>query len=338
MPGSWQRLPQFSLPKSVPPLLVKFETDGSGYTIYLTDLTYLWSESLDYGQIIQRSLDEETTIEPKEDADQFKALLSKIQQGLQGSDGSRLALLHGLDRKNITLRVSASLPPPFRPLQWPIYLILMGPEVLRTELLEPLLFNQAALNQQVDSLLVRMREKDSVITKLSDKLESAGIDMTMIFPGATGVKGGRRGLGREGAAKVVHGLADFNEDSWRQEMARTKVYSGDDDELLLSTFPTELPPSMHTSQEHQVNNWWYMLDSTANKATPLPLSAIPFKDDRKDDITGQKSNVVEDLGDPTELDLDDEFEVGQVKSLQLRLALLQVAETSDTPSSQKCSH
>ncbi len=43
----------------------KTHTDGAGYTGCLTDLIRIRSESLSNGQVIQRSLDEETSIEPQ---------------------------------------------------------------------------------------------------------------------------------------------------------------------------------------------------------------------------------------------------------------------------------
>jgi len=308
MSTAWELLRRTSLPASVPPLLVKYKSDGAGYTVYLTDLTYIWSESLINEQVIQRSLDEETSIEPKDDSDQLRILLAKIGDGLSGKDDTNLDLLPGDDGKHLRLNIFARLPSPFRPLQWPIYLIPLAPEALRAELLIPLLTNQKALRKQVASLLVHVKEKDNVILKLTDKIESSGIDMTMMFPGAIGAKVGRRGLGREIAAKAVPGLAAFNEDSWRKETSEAEVPSGDENELIMSLFPNELPDSKHMTDEHPLNAWWNTLPRKPKRLSDAPDFLI--RTDKKRAWTafqGYKGGKVEEKA--RELDNDDEFEV-----------------------------
>lgn len=300
--AAWNILPRSSLPSSVPPLLVKYKSDGGGYTVYLTDLTYMWAESLNNEQVIQRSLDEETSIEPKDDSDQLRILLAKIEDSLSGSDETDLNLLPGDDGKYLTLNIFARLPFPFRPLQWPIHLKPLTSEALRAEMLIPLLANQKALRNQVASLLVHIKEKDNVILKLTDKLESSNIDMTMMFPGAIGAKVGRRGLGRDMAAKVVPGLAAFNEDSWKMDMSEAESPSGHENELILSLFPNELPDSRRISDEHPSNPWWNTL--------PREAKNLLVRNDKDRERTGlQGYERLETEKEATELDNDDEFEV-----------------------------
>ncbi|KAI9880832.1 MAG: hypothetical protein M1830_000268 [Pleopsidium flavum] len=302
----WELLPPSFLPCSVPSLLFSFRTDGAGYTIHLTDLTYIWSESLDNEQIVERTLVEETSIEPKEDPGQLRILLEKIQQGLQGSDEGNLSLLREGNEMHLLLRVSARLPPPFRPLQWPIHLTLMAQEALKAELLVPLLANQIALKQQVASLLVHIKEKDNVIIKLTDKLASTGIDMSMIFPGAAGAKAGKRGMSRGMAAKVVQGLSDFNEDSWKKEMAEARVPNGDENGSLGSLLASELPISKSIIREPRLNAWWNDLKDRADETPNSPkfLSA----ENPEHFLINAQGSVQVDVRDSIGSEIDEEFE------------------------------
>lgn len=306
MPAAWDILPRTSLPATVPLLLVKYKTDGAGYTIHLTDLTYIWSESLSNEQIIQRSLDEETSIEPKDDSDQLRILLAKIGDSLRGSDETSLDLLPGDDGMHLRLNILAHLPSPFRPLQWPIRLTPLDSEALRAEILIPLLANQQSLKKQVASLLVHIKEKDNVILKLKDKLESSGVDTTMIFPGAAVAKLGKRVLGREMASKVL-GLAPFNEDSWRKETLEAEIPSGNENELITALFPSALPEVKRMADEHHLNAWWSILPRKPNRSGDAPDLLIRYDNEHaRTDARGNEPGMLEES---MEHDIEDEFEV-----------------------------
>lgn len=305
---AWRLLPRSSLSPSVPPLLVSFRSDGAGYTVHLTDMAYIWSESLSNEQIIRRTLVEETSIEPQEDFGQLGILLLKIVQSLGGSEDSELQLLREGHDKDLLLRISARLPPPLRPLNWPIHFAHVTQEVLRDKLLLPLLENQLALKQQEASLLAHIKEKDSVIVKLADKLESLGIDLTMIFPGVAGAKTGKKGLGRGRVAKVVPGLASFDEDSWRDDMAKTKFPNGDEDKILSSIFAVELSNSENTVPTRGLKSWWNTLkDKTYETYDNLNM---PTKNDREYVLSNPRDSVQENGYESLDHDIDEQFEVG----------------------------
>lgn len=310
MSAAWDLLPRTALSSSTPPLLVKFDTNAAGYTIHVTDLSRIWSESLSNAQVVQRSLDEETSIEPKDNPDQLRVLLARIGDGIRGRDETKLSLLSGDDVKHLRLNVSARLPSPFRPLQWPVYLTPLNAEALRAELLIPLLANQKVLRQQVASLLVHIKEKDNVIMKLTDKLESLGTDMTMVFPGAVAAKVGRRGLGREMAVALVPGLAAFDEGSWRNATSEAEIPCGDETELISSLFPNELPGSKQVTNEHPLNAWWNTFPRKTKRVSDAPDLLMKKRQDRTlTAFQGYECGKVE--GEATELDIDDEFEVCQ---------------------------
>ena len=311
MSSPWEILPPTCLPDSVPPLLFKYNSDADGYTIYLTDLTYIWSESLNNEQVIQRSLEEETSIEPKDGPDQLRILLAKVGDGLRGSDETNLNLLSENDGKHLRLNIFARLPSPFRPLQWPIHLTPLASEALKTEFLIPILANQKALKQQVASLLAHIKEKDNVILRLTDKLESSGVDMMTIFPGATRAKVGRLGLGREMAAKVVPGLAAFNEDSWRKVTCKAETRNGNAEKIISSLFPNEVPDLKNIAEEHPSNAWWSNLPRKAQRLSDASYLLIRNNKDHAQSHSPYQHGTVAS----TEVDIDEEFEVYHRPSL-----------------------
>ncbi|KAI9810057.1 MAG: hypothetical protein M1826_003783 [Phylliscum demangeonii] len=133
-----QPLPLQSSSSPVPPLLVELVSSVNGYTIFVTDLTLIWSEKLHRDAVLQRALDEETPIDPSEDGNQFQILLDKIREALKTSLGL-LPELHRLQERQLVLRVASSLPPPLRALKWHFRLSPIDSTRLATELWIPLL-------------------------------------------------------------------------------------------------------------------------------------------------------------------------------------------------------
>ena len=82
MASSWQLLPLYFDSLKETPLLSRSSFQTQSYDIFVTDLTSVWSESLDRRQIIRRALNEDTSIDPSQDSTQLKILLDKIKAGL----------------------------------------------------------------------------------------------------------------------------------------------------------------------------------------------------------------------------------------------------------------
>ncbi|KAI9704952.1 MAG: hypothetical protein M1836_006732 [Candelina mexicana] len=263
MDQSWSILP---LPRSeaLPLLLVKFQSEASSYTIHLTDLIYVWSETLDRRQIIRRALNDETSIDPSEGADQLKILLQKIGEALRGEQQTSLQLGEGGKEKALLLSAVAQLPAPLRPLTWSIHLEPTSQEKMTSELIFPSLAAQLMQRCQISSLLGQIKEKDHVIGRVLDKLESSGVELSSVFPGTVGLKYGKKGSGREKAAKYVKGLGAFDEERWLNETAYSRPPLSSQQKLVQEVFATS--NLMHLPQLEAIDNielltsWWTRLN------------------------------------------------------------------------------
>jgi hypothetical protein len=222
MSTAWHLLNPTPSDIDLPPLLISTHFTFNSYTIHVTDCTYIWTESLDRRAIIKRSLEEDTSIDPSEDAEQLRVFLEKIQSALGHAKGTSLALraFPPKDGKgsggppDLDLVVTVQLPKPLKALKWPVELKVAEPAALRSSFVIPLLTAQNARMKELNALVELLRDKDHVIEKLVDKLEATGAELGHVFPGAAG-KGGRK-LPRKMAEDRVKGLGKFDLDDWRK--------------------------------------------------------------------------------------------------------------------------
>ncbi|KAI9781008.1 MAG: hypothetical protein M1816_002605 [Peltula sp. TS41687] len=275
MIAKWDLL---SLPSSftdLPPLLVNFHFGSTGYTVLLTDLTHIWSETLDRRDVIRRAFQEDTSIDPSEDSHQFQILLDKVQAALTGRDGSILELRHPEDRK-LVLRVSSPLPAPLRQLQWPLFLSPAHPTLLTNDFIVPLMERYAQQLRRVESLLGHVKEKDHVITKLVDKLESSGVEVSSVFLNAASLKSSKKASSWDLAGKVVKGLGPFSEQEWMRGLESSRLPELDVDGILQAVFAT-LPFESGQRQElgkkaEATQDWWANVN---HKLVPAVDDASP---------------------------------------------------------------
>ena len=218
--------------------LVKYEFGSTDYAIYLTDLTYLWTESLDRKQIIRRALELNTSIDPSEDASQMQLLLNHVKEALEGVTSTSVRLTGNDDSNNIQLNISVILPSPLPLLEWPVNMARLSQDSFTCHFLLPSLSQTWSLRAQVKSLLDNLREKDNVIRKLTDRMQSDGTDFSKIFPGTALTKSRSRVGAKEAAAKVVKGLAEFNEYEWRTLLSEKSRAPSSIDDLVTAVFPT----------------------------------------------------------------------------------------------------
>ena len=211
-----------------PKLLIKSHFDTSAYKIQLTDLRYIWSEKLSKNDIIQRAADIGSSIDPSEDDEQFQIFLNKIQSALNREDGTSLKL-HGGENDNpsLALDISAPLPHPLPAFAWSLNLPLLPPRHLEQELITPLLLKSSNLQHQIQHLVSELQDKDRVISKICDRLDTSGNDLTTVFPGVSNIKTSRKKSQREQLARHVKGLADFDEDAWRRQNGSFRSVSDD---------------------------------------------------------------------------------------------------------------
>ncbi|MCJ1398604.1 hypothetical protein MMC11_001804 [Xylographa trunciseda] len=220
MISQWSRLPvTYRLP-----LLVKHNISSSAYTIQITDLTRIWTESLDRRQIIRRAFDENASIDPSEGPGQLMKLLQEIEKALKGQANTSLTIEHSTQSENITLRATVVLPNPFPLLTWCFHLSSAPQELLTSDLLLPCLSELLSAESEVASLLTHIKDKDHVISRLTEKLEAAGIEMTAVFPSAAPPRRSKANA-RELVLASVRGLSEFNIKSWRSGLRDPSAYT-----------------------------------------------------------------------------------------------------------------
>ena len=302
--SKWQRL---RLPEreGLPPLLYKYSGASKGYEIYITDLTLLWSEQLSNRQIRKRADEDDTTIDPSEDSEQFKVLLQKIEEALCSSPGSSMALTSGAKTDSLKLHLTTKLPAPLRPLKWNTYLSKEPLTAATNHLLLPLLREEKDRELHQRTLLDQLKQKDWVLGKLFDKIEVMGIELSTIFPGTSGLRGARKETSLAQAAKYIRGVAPFDEQAWLDEMSKSSPESG-----LTSNILKEISGSDSASDLEKVHpppdGWWGSLDirSTA-AASPEPEAR---KETPEPEPSATKDTGQMDLDTASEDD-DVEFEV-----------------------------
>ena len=258
MPSAWKPL-TLQESNDVPTLLAKSSFTSSGYTVHVTDLSCVWSETLDRKQVIRRALNENTSIDPSEDASQLRILLKNIGEALSGQENTALSLVsHG--GKQLVLQATAQLPAPLEPLEWTFQLGSLPVTDLRNEIILPLIVSAHIQNERMQHLILEIQDKDRVISKLLDRMESSGADIASIFPGATGAKLSKKVTAREQAAKVVKGLGVFDSEHWLRNSMAINVNDTSPDELVRKVFDPAALVSMLDTEGFQPSlkshGWW----------------------------------------------------------------------------------
>jgi hypothetical protein len=65
--------------------------------------------------------------------------------------------------------------------------------------------------------LDQLKQKDWILGKLFDKVEALQIDLGTVFPAAAGLRSARKASTRSEAARVIKGVAPFEEQTWLAE-------------------------------------------------------------------------------------------------------------------------
>lgn len=310
MSAPWRLLNQTSSDTELPPLLISTSFSSNSYKVNVTDLTYIWSESLDRRSIIKRSLDEDTSIDPSEDAEQLRVFLDKIQSALSGAENTTLSLQaksspKSKDPPSLDLSIIIKLPKGLQPLQWPIHLTPLPQSELSSRLTIPILRAQNARMRELERLVEMLKEKDHVIQKLVDKLETTGAELGHVFPGAAG-KGGRK-IPRKLAEERVKGLGVFEVEDWKKEMRLMEENSSEDIKVVVKEVYEEdssllVDPITYSEAPGSWLNWW---DNV--KENPVKLSNRT--DEQKTKNETAKAPEVQEKNEATAKEDEDDFQV-----------------------------
>ncbi|PYI01048.1 XLF-domain-containing protein [Aspergillus sclerotiicarbonarius CBS 121057] len=306
MSSKWQRL-HISNDVSAPPLLFKYSVSEDGYQLYITDLTYIWSEHPNRQHILRRAAEDDATIDPSEDPEQFIVLLQKIGEGLRNEPGSSTALSHGSESDSLQLIASTKLPAPLQPLKWNIYLSKEPQSSLTAQLLLALTKAETGWEARQRGLIEQLNKKDWVLAKLFDKLEATGIDLSTVFPGITGLRTSHKGSMLSQAAKYIKGVAPFDEQAWLDEA------NAPSDLGLASAILAETAGSSIDDMAQQLgylspspDGWWKTLTATN---IPTTSKSLEQKENKQaiDSKAPQGPTHPETTDDGMETE-DDEFE------------------------------
>ncbi|KAF2138359.1 uncharacterized protein K452DRAFT_361417 [Aplosporella prunicola CBS 121167] len=300
MDATWQPLQAANLPKGYPPLLVKATVSSNSYSICLTDFSRVWEEALDRRSIIRRALNEDTTIDPSEDAVQLKILLDKLKGAVQGEKQTQRLLLREADENSLRLHLKSPLPAPLGTLEWNVNLKLQDADSLRGQLVFPLLRIAHAQKSQVAELIGQLNAKDHIISKLLDKLENSGMGISSVFPGMSQTKTSRKASQREQAARQIHGLGAFDTQKWHQSHEVTPTGSVSMDKMVAEVFNQPVALQDESRIDGAKADWW----------SNLPLNAEDIDFDRIDEqSTTDAGTDVDTKAQAQEvLDVDDSFE------------------------------
>lgn len=248
--------------QSLPALYVKAHFSKNGYSIIVTDLISLWSEKLKQSEICRRAAVSQCSINPQDDLDQLAILLNKIEHALQGqielADNTASSI-----ETVLSLRLAAALPSPLPPLRWPLYLAKQDARVFASEVTCELLNAVHTRQSKAMRLEILLRDKDHVISRLLDRMESAGTDLTTVFPGTSGFKLSRTLSQRAQLERHVKGLSQYDPAAMRPVSAdlahATDVLTGLnataglDESLMPGEWP-ETWESSHTVQKAPVDD------------------------------------------------------------------------------------
>ena len=256
MRSAWKPLNLPALNNQGPLILLQHEFGPSTYAIWLTNLTHIWTEVLDRRRIIQRALNINTSIDPSEDSGQMRLFLSSIEKALDGEAGTDVTFSSSNHGKQLLMQLSTPLPASLPALRWELLLQRSSQSTLTTKLVLPLLANQITAKVERTSLLRQLKEKDHVISKLIDQMQTDGSDMNKVFPGTMAPRHNNKAHVRQTISKSVKGVGEFDENMWKSRISEEHSMPTNLRELLSKACPiaaAEISESFFVPND---DAWW----------------------------------------------------------------------------------
>lgn len=280
---SWLPLPLPSSP-DLPVLLISLDIGSASYTVRLTDMANIWTETLERKAICIRGWEENTTIDPSDTAENMSTFLTNLRAALDssqpGHDKTRLELVPGSKAKDgehsLILKITCDLPG-LPPLKWPMILQKSPPSAVATDLVLPLVEAHLTRRREVESLIRTLEQKDAITAKLVDKLEALGTGLEHVFNPLSG----KKKVSRATAEDKVPGLAPFNRRLWRSEL-------GDEDSpnnaqiLVQEVFGGEglqYQSSMQIEESPGLDKWFHEFSGASHVPKPLETKTSLARED-----------------------------------------------------------
>ncbi|KAM0253505.1 hypothetical protein ACHAP5_000534 [Fusarium lateritium] len=280
---TWRSLPLRASP-DLPVLLVSFHTETAAYTLHVTDMANMWTETLDRKAIFMRGWNENTSIDPSDTPDNMAKFLTSLSTALDASQSGHGETNIRLDRDHrseagdddLILNITCEIPG-LQPLKWPIYLKKMPAFSVATNLVLPLIQAHHTKDIEIESLARTLAYKDTVLTKLLDKLEAMGTGMEHVFNALSG----KKKVTRIAAADKVPGLAPFDRRSWKRELEFQENGPNDAESLVQSVFGDgglRFEPMMSNEESPQLDQWWQDFKGVSSTARQTQHKAAATKD------------------------------------------------------------
>ena len=277
--GRWELL-NLNL-EGLPKLLVKYVIGDTGYTVSITDLANIWIESLANAHVIRNAEEQHCSINPGDDVGQLRILLEHIRDILRHKNGTTVHLaLHPPDHLKLTLR--APLPPPLPAFEWTMLLTKASSTDVVSEVISPLLLLAHQQQQQLNFLLLQLKEKDHAMSRLLDKMEATNTDLGSVFPGMSSSRNSQRSLKRNHLASRVPGLAPFKPGSELQHNGASP--STETLYAVLRDVPGDMAPSLADTS----STWWQdMPEQQGDIEISVPMPSVLEDDETDDDLDFQ---------------------------------------------------
>lgn len=263
--------------EGLPRLLVKYVIAEAGYTVSITDLANIWIESLTNLQIIANADQQSCSINPGDDAAQFRIFLQKIRDVLRHEQGTSVRI--GLQAPDdLTLALKAPLPFPLPPFEWTMTLSKSTSTELVSEVISPLLLLAHQQQQQLNYLLGQLRKKDHVMSRLLDKMEATNTDLGTVFPGVSGGRNSQRSLKRNQVARHLPEIAPFQPGSELQHSGGIPPI-----DALYGVLRDVSSDKAWVLAEPSEDAWWQDITKQQGSITVNPAMTADLDDDETDD-------------------------------------------------------
>ena len=230
-------------------LLIKHDVSIRGYTVYVTDLSYIWIQHLCKDDIVKKAESENVSIDLSERSQQ-QVLLQKLQDALDGKDDTTIAISSDEGGHQLNLDITAKLPAGFKPLTWKFNLLRASQQELASEFILPVLDNLSQTKNEIEYLLKQIADKDHAIEWVRGKIENSGSSFGGVMK-TQPLKG----------YVNIHGLNKFDRQDW-QSSAKKSLH-GDQDGLSQQLFGHGLNGRRLPSKP-VLPPWWTKLSSTGD--------------------------------------------------------------------------
>lgn len=261
LPQGWTRVQSEDISPSGPALFLACSIESGGYRVVLTDLSNVWVEQLNRGDIMKRARAIKTIIDPNESASQHRLFLRTVKDALDGQTPTTFRLAAKPSSQEVIVQATCRLPPPLDQLTWHIHFKRAVEEGVKNAIVLPLL-RVAVLEQRKRSALQsEIRSKDHIIMKLLDAIESIGGDLSSIFPGLSGAGITRVGEHRNWLMENVHGMKPFNAETMFRNMIPSQLAHLSNEKLMHEVAASPDWSLLSENTDEPTMAWWSELPS-----------------------------------------------------------------------------